>query len=78
MDGNVYVTGSPYWSRLKEAVCGEVSDRLAGYKSLADDMDIDIDAFTQDDVLRCRNIDDLPAGWRALADKCIAVYDIRP
>jgi hypothetical protein len=41
-------------------------------------MDIDIDAFTQDDVLGCRNIDDLPAGWRALADKCIAEYDIRP
>ena len=53
--GNVYVTGSPYWSRLKEAMCGEVSDRLIGYKSLADDMDIDIDAFTQDDVLKCRS-----------------------
>ena len=27
---NVYVAGSPYWSRLKEAMCGEVSNRLEG------------------------------------------------
>lgn len=75
---SVYKEGSPYWSRLKEAMCGEVSDRLIGYKSLADDMDIDIFSFTQDDVLKCKDINDLPAGWKALADKCIKAYNIRP
>ena len=74
---DIYVSGSPYWSRLKEAMCGEVSDRLIGYKSLADGMDIDIFSFTQDDVLKCKSIDDLPDDWRKLADKCIDVYNIK-
>ena len=73
----IYVSGSPYWSRLKEAVCGEVSDRIMGYGSLADDMDIDIFSFTQDDVLKCKSIDDLPSDWRKLADACIEAYDIK-
>ena len=74
----LYKDSSPYWCRLKEAMCGEVSDRIIGYKSLADDMDIDIMTFTQDDVMKCRNIDDLPKDWRRLADKCIEVYELRP
>lgn len=73
----IYVAGSPYWSRLKGAVCGEVSDRLMGYSSLADDMEIDIFSFTQDDVLKCKSIDDLPDDWRRLADKCIEAYNIK-
>ena len=73
----IYQDSSPYWSRVKEAVCGEVSDRIIGYSSLADGMDIDIVSFTQDDVMMCRNIDDLPSDWRRLADKCIEEYDIR-
>ena len=73
-----YVTGSPYFSRLKEAMCGEVSDRLMGYKSLADDMDIDIFSFTQDDVLKCKKLDDMPNDWRRLAEKCIKAYNIKP
>lgn len=73
----IYQGNSPYWSRLKEAMCGEVSDRMIGYKSLADDMNIDIMSFTQDDVLICKSIDDLPKDWRKLADKCIDAYNIR-
>ena len=75
---DVYKGISPYWSRLKEAMCGEVSDRLIGYNSLADGMDIDIASFTQNDVLMCKDIEDLPKDWRRLADKCIEVYELRP
>lgn len=74
----VYSGSSPYWSRVKEAVCGEVSDRIMGYSSLADDMDIDIVSFTQDDMLMCRDIDKLPDDWRKLADMCIDRYNIKP
>lgn len=74
----IYKDASPWWCRVKEAVCGEISDRNIGYKSLADGMDIDTMAFTQDDVLMCRDIDDLPQDWRKLADKCIDHYDIKP
>ena len=75
---DVYKGNSPYWSKLKEAICGEISDRLIGYKSLADGMDIDIFSFTQDDVLKCKDINDLPTDWRRLADLCITEYDIKP
>ena len=75
---NIYRDDSPYWSRLKEAMCGEVSDLIIGYKSLADDMDIDTVSFTQNDVLMCLNIDNLPKDWRRLADKCIDHYNIKP
>lgn len=75
---NLYRNNSPYWSRLKEAVCGEISDRNIGYKSLADGMDIDTMSFTQDDMLMCRNIKDLPEDWYKLAEMCIDYYDIKP
>lgn len=74
----LYSGSSPWWCRVKEAVCGEVSDKIIGYSSLADDMDIDIEAFTQDDMLKCTDIDELPADWRRLAEKCIDHYDLKP
>lgn len=74
----IYKGNSPWWSRVKEAVCGEISDRKIGYKSLADGMDIDTMSFTQDDMLMCRDIDDLPKDWRRLADICIDHYNIKP
>ena len=74
----LYSDSSPWWCRVKEAVCGEVSDMIMGYGSLADDMGIDIEAFTQDDMLKCKDIDDLPADWRRLAEKCIDHYDLKP
>lgn len=75
---NIYRGSSPFWSKVKEAVCGEISDRAVGYRSLADGMDIDIVNFTQDDMLMCRDIDDLPSDWRKLAEKCIKHYNIKP
>ena len=75
---SIYKGHSPYWSRVKEAVCGEISDRNIGYKSLADGMDIDTVSFTQDDMLMCTDIDKLPSDWRRLADKCIDHYNIKP
>lgn len=77
---NVYVAGSPYWSRLKEAMCGEVSNRLEGIGDyeLAEAINPDIFAFTQEDVLRCPDINDLPKDWRKMADACIEKYKIKP
>ena len=75
---NIYKGYSPWWCRVKEAVCGEISDRNIGYKSLADGVDIDIVSFTQDDVMNCLDINDLPDDWRRLAERCIEVYNIKP
>lgn len=76
----LYAGISPLWCYLKEAMCGEVSNRLAqiGDYELAEKYQPDIFSFTQEDVMRCTDIDDLPADWRKLADACIEKYNIKP
>lgn len=77
---NYYKGNSPYWSRLKEVMCGEVSNRLQGIGDyeLAEKYRPDIFRFTQLEVMQCTDIGDLPDDWRALADACIKKYGIRP
>lgn len=78
MTDNIYKGSSPYWSKLKEAMCGEVSDYVVGYSTLLDDIKVNYKDFTQDDVLMCTDINDLPDDWRELADACIEAFEIRP
>ena len=80
MTKNLYRDDSPYWSYLKEVMCGEVSNRLEqiGDHELADEYLPDIFSFTQEDVVNCLNIDYLPEDWRKLADACIKKYNIKP
>ena len=77
---NYYASGSPYWSYLKEAMCGEVSNRIEGIGDyeLALKYNPNIFSFTQEDVMKCTDINDLPDDWRKLADACIEKYNIRP
>jgi hypothetical protein len=77
---DLYNTDSPYWCWLKEEMLGEVSNRLnrIGDYELAEKYQPDIFSFTQEDVMQCTDIDDLPADWRKLADACIEKYNIKP
>ncbi len=76
----LYKGSSPYWSHLKEAMCGEVSNlmiRKYDYR-LAEKYKPDILSFSQMDVMKCTSIEDLPDDWRKLAEACIEKYDIKP
>lgn len=69
---------SPQFSKLKELLTGEASDFISGYdrhNSFAKVMP-DIFKYTQDDVLKCQDIDDLPDDWRRLADMLIKDYKL--
>lgn len=69
---------SPQFSRLKELLTGEASDFLSGYdrkNSFAKVMP-DIFKYTQDDVLKCQDIDDMPEDWRKLAYMLIEDYKL--
>lgn len=69
---------SPQMCRLKELLTGEASDAMNGLVRHNDFTRVkpDIWAYTQDDILKCKDIDDLPADWRKLADILIKKYKL--
>jgi len=70
--------GSPQFCRLKELLTGEASDYTSGYDRKNDFAKImpDIFKYTQDDVIKCQDIDDMPDDWRKLADILIRKYKL--
>lgn len=67
---------SPQLCRLKEEMTGQASDYAIGLDRKNDFAKVlpDVFAYTQDDVLKCQDIDDLPSDWRKLADMLIKKY----
>lgn len=70
--------GAPQFCRLKELLTGEASDFISGVNRRNDFAKVmpDIFTYTQEDVLRCQDIDDLPDDWRKLADMLIRKYKL--
>jgi hypothetical protein len=70
--------GAPQFCRLKELLTGEASDFLSGIDRRNEFAKVmpDIFTYTQDDVLKCQDIDDLPDDWRRLADVLIRKYKL--
>ena len=69
---------APQFHRLKEIMTGQASDFMNGIDRRNDFAKVmpDIFAYTQDDVIKCQDIDDLPADWRKLADILIRKYKL--
>lgn len=59
-----YGAGSPQWNRVKEVMILKLGeDRSAA-------ADLDTNAFSIMDLMRANTINELPADWRAFAEKC--------
>lgn len=78
MDYSVYFEKEPYRSRLFEAMFGEIHNRMygVGEHDLADLYVPDIISFTENDVIRCMHLYDLPDDWQEYACACIDKYFI--
>ena len=68
----------PIWCLLMEVASGEISNYKIGMYDyeLAKKYRPDIFRFTEDDLLRCEKVDDIPEDWLKYLYACIEKYDV--
>ena len=68
----------PLWCKLMETACGEISNyHIRDYDyELAEKYQPDTLSFSQNDLLRCECVDDIPEDWLQYLYACIDKYEI--